>query len=108
MGAAAKPKARKTPPNTPMRPGKNGGALKTGNPGNAGGGRRPAWVEEWADGVLSDPETRKQVASIMGGKKNPKAFAAMWKALSERAFGKPTESIEVSGAVGLTIQVVHE
>jgi len=82
-----------------MRPGKNGGQLQTGNPGNAGGGRRPAWIEEFCDDALADPATREQVMSIMRGEDNPKAFAAMWRTLAERAFGRVPEKIEHSGSL---------
>lgn len=88
-----------------MRPGKNGGQLKTGNPGNAGGGRRPNWIEDWCDEMLADEGTRETVQQIMVGRKNPKAFAAMWKALSERAFGRVPEKVEHSGTVNHKHQV---
>lgn len=109
--AKARKTAKKTaiPEKVPQPNGK--GALYAGGvPGNAGGtGRPPNWLRDWCDDLLARPKTQRAVEAILDDKKHP-AFAAMWKAVGERAKGKPHQSLEVSGKGGtpLTIRVVHE
>jgi len=73
----------------------HGGALNVGGtPGNKGGsGRPPNWLRDKCDELLCAPECVAQVTAILENKDHP-AFPTMWKALADRAYGKPTERIE--------------
>ena len=53
LWAVAKPS--KTPSKIPNRPGKHGGALLTGNPGNKGGGRPPNALRNFLATLRADP-----------------------------------------------------
>lgn len=95
---AAKKKAqpaKKTPSQTPTRPGKFGGSLRSGNPGNKGGGRPPNWLKDWCDELLADKDSKQQVQDILKNKDHP-AFTQMWKAVADRAHGKAKEHVEHS------------
>lgn len=85
---------RKTPVETPLRPGPRGGLLRTGNPGNAGGGRSPNWLVDKCDELLADPASWAAVEKIAKNPRHP-AFATMWKALCDRAHGRPRQSVDV-------------
>ncbi len=73
----------------------HGGALLTGGvPGNKGGtGRPPNWLKEFCDDLLADKKAKAQVRAIMKDKDHP-AYATMWKALADRAAGKPVQAHE--------------
>lgn len=86
----------------------NAGWFATGHDprrGRGGGkkgrsGRRPNWYKEWCESLLTRASTRKSVRRILRDPDHP-AFATMWKALADRAFGKPGQSIEVEGRLTL-------
>ena len=82
-----------------LRAGRNGGHLRTGNPGNRGGkGRVPkADVEFWR-GVLEDPKVQK---AIMRAARNPNspAFAKLIVYATDRVLGKPHQALTVSGTI---------
>lgn len=80
----------------------HGGALKQGN--TVGVGRPPDWLKRQADELLADPASWSQVENILKDNKHA-AFHHMWKALADRAHGKPTESIELTGKDGGPVQV---
>lgn len=84
----------------PVRPGRNGGQLRSGNPGNKGGSRAPKWLEDWCDDLLADPGCKAAVEKVAKDPKH-KAFVAMWKAIADRAHGKPKQAIEHSGRLTL-------
>lgn len=58
---------------------------------------------EWCQKVVSDPKCKAQVEAILKDKKHP-AFATMWRAVGERAHGKPVQPI--SGPDGNTPAVL--
>lgn len=78
----------------------HGGALNAGGtPGNKGGtGRPPNWLKEWCDDLLADADAKAQVEAILKDNKH-QAYATMWKAVAERAHGKPKETVEHTGAI---------
>ena len=72
------------------------------HPGNTGGkkgrsGRRPDWLKQFCDDLLADEAAKAQVTAILRDKDHA-AFPTMWKALADRAHGKPKESL------GLTVR----
>lgn len=81
-------------------PQKHGGALLAGGvPGNKGGtGRPPNWLRDWCDELLANEKAKQQVEEILQDKDH-QAYHQMWKAVSERAAGKPSMSLEVKGEV---------
>lgn len=75
----------------------HGGSLNAGGtPGNRGGaGRPPNWLKEWCEDQLASPAVRKAVERVLRDHRHP-GFVAMWKAVADRAAGKPQVSVEVS------------
>jgi hypothetical protein len=62
-------------------------------PGNKGGtGRPPNWLRDWCDDLLAKPENKEQVELILGDRDHA-AYSQMWKAVADRAHGKPAQSI---------------
>src|SRR5687767_1252362 len=61
--------------------------------GAANAGRPPNWLRDRCDEWLSASECQAQIKEILADKNHP-AFATMWKAISDRAYGRPTERIE--------------
>ena len=98
MAAKKAAQVRKTPLKSPTAtmPGRNGGTLRVGNPGNKGGGRLPGWLETFCDDLLADPTAQEQVKAILRDKDHA-AFASMWRTVAERAHGKPKQPVEHSG-----------
>lgn len=50
--------------------------------------------------MLADETTKEQVRGILNDKTHP-AFKSMWSEVASRAFGKPKESLELSGKLTL-------
>ena len=73
------------------RPGKNGGTLRTGNPGNAG---RPsqAFKDEMAR-LAEDGAQHRFMRTCLTGRKGYKAYFAALAYCSERAWGKPVQPV---------------
>jgi hypothetical protein len=86
----------------PKIPQPRGGALYAGGvPGNKGStGRPPNWLKDWCDELLAEETTKAQVKAILSDKKHP-AFKEMWKAVADRAHGKPKETSDVNLRVTL-------
>lgn len=81
------------------QPGGRGALNSGGTPGNRGGtGRPPNWLRDWCDDLLANAKAKKQVETILQNNEHP-AYHQMWKAVSERAAGKPSMSVEVKGEV---------
>ena len=97
------------PAATELIPQAHGGALLPGGvPGNKGGaGRPPNWLRDWCDDLLAKEENKAEVEAVLGNNKHP-AFATMWKAIAERAHGKPDQRIMASTDTMLRIVVVSE
>ena|SRR5882757_9829743 len=77
------------------------GKLSVGNPGNKGGGRLKEYAEERAAQLAADPAVwDKQLAKAKAGDLKPLMFA------TERAFGKPVETVAHEGEV--TFKVVYD
>jgi len=84
-------KLRKTP-NAP-RTGRHGGLLRTGNPGNKGGGNISAEWREHLAGILSKAERRAYMKRCASGRLGWKAFAWAIGYCSDHVRGKPTQPI---------------
>lgn len=88
----------------PLRVPKHGrGKLLTGgkighNGKNAG--RPPNWLKDWCDDILANPKHKTQVEKILADNSHP-AFAVMWRAVADRAAGKPEQSVKHSGNVSV-------
>jgi len=87
----------------------SGGRIPLGaHPANTGGkkgrsGRRPNWLREFCDDLLASPKCKAEVKAILHDKQHP-AFATMWKAVSERAHGKPEQQIAHAGEVVIRVK----
>ena len=83
-----------------MRPGKNGGLLRTGNPGCAGGSGRPSDAfYERAHQLANDPTVWDiQSARAKSGDLKPLAFAA------EYLYSRPPQGVAHSGEVTVRVE----
>lgn len=91
------------------QPEKRGGLpphLTPGNPGNSGGkkgrsGAKPNWLKRFAKAMLKHPGTRESVRKILHSKGKHPGFTALFKELGTRAYGKPTETVDLNHKVTL-------
>jgi hypothetical protein len=67
-------------------------------------GRKPDWLKQFCDDLLADKTAQGQIRAILHNKDHP-AFSTMWKAVADRAHGKPTAAVELSGSQGSPIPV---
>lgn len=109
---AAKKSQRKSPSGAVLRgvaldPSLRGRGPKKGAP-NAG--RPPNEHLEWCRRMVSSPGAEKAVEAVLEDAQHP-AFSTMWKAVAERAYGKPAQAVTVSGpnggAVPLAVEVTR-
>ena len=79
-----KPVAKRiSPTETPMRPGKHGGKLRTGNPGNKGGtGRPPNELRNWLADLRKKPSVQDALERAASDEYS-RGFAAAWKILTD-------------------------
>ena len=82
----------------PPRIGKHGGQLRTGNPGNVGGGRLSLEYKEHLGALADKAERSKYMTRCLSGRLGWKAFAWATGYCSDRSRGKPTQP--VSGPEG--------
>ena len=96
---------KKTAAHTPaLVPQAHGGALLSGGlPGNRGGGRTPDAFKRWCADQLAGPDREAAVEKVLRDSSHP-AYSAMWKAVADRAYGRPKESVEHSGSIGAVIE----
>ncbi len=83
---------------------RRGRGCKKGAP-NAG--RTPEKFKEFCRELLASKDADAAVDAIMKDKSHP-AYAAMWKAVSDRGYGKPTQAVEVSGNINVNVQDARE
>jgi hypothetical protein len=78
-------------------PRRNGGRLLKagGKPGRhkGGAGRPPEWFKEICRDMVTSPKARAAAKAILEDSAHPQ-FSAMWKAVSERGYGKLEQTIE--------------
>lgn len=100
----------KTTSDPGWQPGANGGRLRAGGTrGNRGGPGRPSNAfKEYCARLLEDRACQAQVRRVLRDASHP-AFAALWKAIAERAYGKAPQAVEVSGPGGgaVPVQVIE-
>jgi hypothetical protein len=80
-------------------PKKNGGILRIGNPGNAGGGRPKDEFKARMRELASGPETEAALTRILKDSTHPHYMRALAFA-AEHGYGKPTDHVELSGQGG--------
>lgn len=93
---------RKAPGRKPAKiPQPHGGALNAGGtPGNKGGtGRPPNEHIEYCRELLSDPACEAEAKAVLTDRFHG-AFAAMWKAVAERGYGKAAQPHTGEGGTG--------
>lgn len=102
----ARQQASKTPAKTPVKAKQpHGGAiLQGGNPGNSGGGRLPDEFKRMCRELVTRDATWKAVQAILKDPEHSHYMSAL-KWASEHGYGKPTETVEVTGKDGGPIQV---
>jgi hypothetical protein len=88
-----------------LRPQLHGGALNTGNPGNAGGGRTPDAFKAMCRELVTREQTLAAVDEILRDKSHPLFMSALnW--ATNHGYGKAKESLEVSGRGGAPLDHV--
>ncbi len=70
-------------------------------------GRPPDKFRDFCRELLATKGADAAVSAIMKDKSHP-AYAAMWKAVSDRGYGKPTQAVEVSGNINVNVQDARE
>lgn len=77
-------------------PGKNGGRLLAGGKkGHKGGsGRPPEWFKAFCCQMITSPKARAAAKAVLENP-NHTHYASMWKAVSERGYGKPEAKVDV-------------
>jgi len=91
----------------PLRRGRNGGALKTGNPGNSGGRPSNKFREEMA--LLAEEGARSAFMRVcLSGRKGWRPFVAALEYCSNRAWGKPSQALDGQDAEPTNCKVIVE
>ncbi len=85
---------KETPTRVPRNRGRSG-KLRTGNPGNKGGGRTPDEFKAMCRQLASSEAVRKAVAGILKNRKSPLLVGAL-KWASEHGYGAPQKSVDVT------------
>ena len=89
---------------------KSGAEVPTGaHPKNTGGkpgrsGRPPQILIDFCRNLVADEAVQAQVSTILRNGDHPH-FVALWKAVADRAYGKPTASVELSGPDGSPLPI---
>lgn len=68
--------------------------LRSGNPGNKGGGRHPKTYKLWLASLLDSEKHREEFAKAIEDRSDP-AFMAATRHAAEFAHGKPAQRVEV-------------
>lgn len=76
------------------RPGGRGGRIRSGNPGNKGGGDKPKAYKLWLASLLDSQKHREEFARAIEDRSDP-AFMAATRHAAEFAHGKPAQRVEV-------------
>ncbi len=111
-----------TPPKTPSRPTEvvagvevklrtapQGGFLRSGNPGNKGGGRPPDEFKRLMRELASREDSVALLEAIMTGQQGDiDQYLKAREHVVSHGYGKPAQAVEHSGTVGLQIQFVRE
>ena len=97
--------ARKSAPGKPFAPGDDPRRGKGPAKGAPGAGRPPEQYREWCRSLVSDPKAEAEVMAILRNNKHP-AFPVMYKALTDRGYGKPMQHVEQRGDT--LIRIVRE
>lgn len=93
---------------SPRRPGATGAAnLKTGNPGNKGGGRTPDEFKQMCRELASAESVRMNVLKILASPDiYPNLYVGALKWATEHGYGKPTETMKIDAPEGATLTQV--
>lgn len=83
----------------------HGALFVGGKPGNKGGGRKPDEFKQLCRALASGDMTVEQVGAILTNRDHPQFMAAL-KWATENGYGKPKESVELTGKDGGPIQQV--
>ncbi len=70
-------------------------------------GRPPDKFRDFCRELLATKDADAAVKAILNDESHP-AYAAMWKAVSDRGYGKPTQAVEVSGNINVNVQDARE
>jgi ribosomal protein L34E len=89
-------------------PGKHGGTLRRGNPGHKGAGGRPRNDYRTRCGrIVNGKGARVAIQAIAEDPEHPQCVAAQ-RMLADRAYGRPVESLEVSGPDKEPLRIVWD
>ena len=85
----------------------NGGKLRTGNPGNKGGGRPTGAFKAFLAKLRNNP---KALAALEAAACDPtlKSFGAAWKLATDYDDDKPAEKRQIVGPVEIVVRIERE
>lgn len=97
----------KTPSETPLRRTAKGGLLRSGNPGNKGGGKTPEAFKLACQQLASSADRFALAKRVLD---DPDTYPSLWlgalKWATEHGYGKPTEHVELTGQNGGPVSVI--
>lgn len=92
------------------RPFRRGGDPRQGRgpaKGAPNAGRPPNEHVEFCRRLISDPAAEAEALAVLTDRSHG-AFAAMWKAVAERAYGKPVQPLSGDPTAPLVVRVIRE
>jgi hypothetical protein len=107
--ASLKRQGRETPRETPRtRTAPNGGLLRSGNPGNRGGGRTKDEFKQRMRELSSSDQALAYLEECLRGDHGYKAHTSAMAFAAEHGYGKATETVEHTGAVEVHVRIARE
>lgn len=85
----------------------NGGKLRTGNPGNKGGGRTPEAFKDFLKRLRADPEFQDELEAAAKNSLT-KGYGSALKVVTDYDDDKPAEKRQIVGPVEVHVKVVRE
>lgn len=82
------------------QPGRNGGKLRKGGTNRGGTGRPPNEFKERMQGLATGAKVEAYLKRCLAGDFGPKFFLQALTYVSDRGYGRPSQSVEVTGADG--------
>ena len=92
---------------TSTRPGKNGGRLRNGNPGNKGGGRKPQKFATFLKTLRDDGEVHDAIERAARDETS-RGFQPVLRVMSDYDDEKPAEKHAIVGPIEVRVRIERE